>query len=68
MRVSQEEPRGKAKKAAAARDANIDALERDLSERIGARVAIAHGRQGRGKLTIHYHSLDELDGILARIR
>lgn len=68
VRVSQEEPRGKAKKAAAARDANIDALERDLSERIGARVSIAHGRQGRGKLTIHYHSLDELDGILARIR
>ena len=56
------------RKTPASRDANIDALERDLSERIGARVAIVHGRQGRGRLTIHYHSLDELDGILGRIR
>jgi ParB family chromosome partitioning protein len=67
-RASQEAPRGKAKKVAGSRDANIDALERDLSERIGAKVAIQHGNKGRGKLTIHYHSLDELDGILGRIR
>ena len=67
-RASQETPRGKAKKASGSRDANIDALERDLSERIGAKVAISHGNKGRGKVTIHYHSLDELDGILGRIR
>ena len=56
------------KKGAATPDANIGALERDLSERIGAKVAIVHGRGGRGRVTIHYHSLDELDGILGRIR
>lgn len=49
-------------------DANVAALERDLAERLGARVAIAPGRGNRGKLVIHYHSLDELDGILSRIR
>jgi ParB family transcriptional regulator, chromosome partitioning protein len=49
-------------------DADIEALERDLSERLATRVAVQHGRNGRGKLVIAYHSLDELDGILERIR
>ena len=59
-------PKGKAKKAAVARDPNIAALERDLAEKLATRVVIAHGRGGRGKLVIHYHSVDELDGILER--
>ena len=28
---------------------------------------IAHAKNGRGKLVIHYHSIDELDGILERL-
>jgi ParB family chromosome partitioning protein len=67
-RASQPVPKGKAKKAAAARYANVESLERVLSERLGARVVVALGSAGRGKLTIHYHSLDELEGILGRIR
>ena len=34
----------------------------------GARVAINHGKRGKGKLVIEYSSLDELDGILGHIR
>lgn len=49
-------------------DANVAQLERDLSERLSAPVAIQQGRGGRGKLVISYHSLDELDGILGRIQ
>ena len=49
-------------------DPNITALERDLAAKLATRVALAHGRGGKGKLVIHYHSLDELDGILARIK
>ncbi|HEY6942854.1 ParB/RepB/Spo0J family partition protein [Dokdonella sp.] len=49
-------------------DPNIAALERDLAEKLATRVRVAHARNGRGKLVIHYHSLDELDGILERIR
>ena len=49
-------------------DPNIAALERDLAEKLATRVKLAHARNGRGKLVIHYHSLDELDGILERIR
>lgn len=55
-------------KATARRDPNITELERDLAEKLATRVALAHGRSGNGKLVIHYHSLDELDGILARIK
>ena len=51
-----------------ARDPNIDALERELSERLATRVALSHGRNGRGKMVIRYHSLDELDGLLERLR
>jgi ParB family chromosome partitioning protein len=66
-RRAQTAPKGKAK-AAPARDPNIDALERELAERFATRVEVAHGRGGQGKLVIHYHSNDELDGILTKIR
>ena len=59
---------GKPAKPAARLDPNIAALERDLAEKLATRVRVAHARNGRGKLVIHYHSLDELDGILERIR
>jgi ParB family chromosome partitioning protein len=48
-------------------DPNIRRLQEDLTERLGARVAIQHGSKGTGKLVIAYNSLDELDGILAHI-
>ncbi|HEX7129165.1 MAG TPA: ParB/RepB/Spo0J family partition protein [Rhodanobacteraceae bacterium] len=57
-----------AKKRAPNADPDIAALERELSEKLGARVQIAHGRNGRGKLTIRYHSSDELEGVLAKLR
>jgi ParB family chromosome partitioning protein len=56
------------KKTATGSDPNIARLEQDLSEKLATRVAIQHARNGRGKLVIAYHSLDELDGILERIR
>ncbi|HKZ09207.1 MAG TPA: ParB/RepB/Spo0J family partition protein, partial [Rhodanobacteraceae bacterium] len=49
-------------------DPDIAALERELSDTLGTRVEIAHARSGRGKLTIRYHSADELEGILERLR
>lgn len=49
-------------------DADIAALERELSEKLGAKVAVQHGRGGRGKLVINYHGLEALDGILERLR
>ena len=49
-------------------DPNIRSLQDDLSQRLGASVAIKHGTKGRGKLVISYNSLDELDGILGHIK
>ena len=49
-------------------DPDVRRLESDLSERLGAAVAIRHGARGAGRLVIRYGSLDELDGILERIR
>ena len=66
-RRAQAAPKGKAKRASA-RDPNIDALERELAERFATRVEVAHGSGGRGKLVIHYHSNDELEGILGKLR
>jgi ParB family chromosome partitioning protein len=66
-RRAQTEPKGKAKNTPS-RDPNIADLERQLGERLAARVELAQGRGGRGKLVIHYHSNDELEGILGRIR
>jgi ParB family transcriptional regulator, chromosome partitioning protein len=66
-RRAQLAPKGKAK-TATTQDPNIANLERELAERFATRVEVAHGRGGRGKLVIHYHSLDELDGILTKVR
>jgi ParB family chromosome partitioning protein len=49
-------------------DADVAALQTELSEALGTAVEFQHGRGGRGKLVISYHSLDVLDGILARLR
>lgn len=48
-------------------DPDVRRLEEEISGRIGARVSITTGRKGAGKLTIEYGSLDQLDGLLARL-
>ena len=53
---------------AATADPDVQRLEQDLAEKLGARVAIQHTRSGKGKLVVNYNSLDELDGILEHIR
>ncbi len=58
----------KAKPAPSAPQADIASLESELSESLGAKVAISHGRGGKGKLVIHYTDLDTLDGVLERLR
>jgi len=48
--------------------ADISALERELGETLGTRVVVQHGRGNKGRLVIHYHDLDTLDGVLERLR
>ncbi len=49
-------------------DPNVRQLERQLGEKLGAKVLVEQSSKGAGKLVIHYTTLDELDGILAHIR
>jgi len=51
-------------KAQSSRDPETDALERDLSDRLGLSVKIAFDGRG-GAVTLKYSSLDQLDGIVA---
>lgn len=66
--VSESVPAPKRRKRAARKDRDVAALEEELSETLGATVRIAHSKTGRGRLTIQYASLEQLDEILARLR
>jgi ParB family chromosome partitioning protein len=50
------------------KDPDISRLEQDLSDKLGAVVALQQASKGKGKLVISYNSLDELDGILNHIK
>ena len=62
------QPQAAAEERAPRVDPNIRKLESQLSEKLGAKVAVQHSASGKGKLVISYHSLDELDGIIDHIR
>ena len=49
-------------------NSDIRVLQERLSEQIGVPVLIEHSAKGRGKLTLKYNSLDELEGILEHIK
>ena len=49
------------------RDADTVALERELGAVLGLRVTLEQKKRG-GSLTLHYASLDQLDGILRLLR
>ena len=53
------------KKSASNRD--ILRLQEKIADRLGAKAVIHHGVKGTGKLVIEYKTLDQLDGILAKI-
>jgi len=52
---------------AKADDADINHLQNRLSNAIGAAVTIKQSAKGKGKMTISYATLDQLDGIIARL-
>jgi ParB family chromosome partitioning protein len=57
-----------AKRRTATPNRDIAGLEEELSDLLGTGVKISSGRNGRGKLMIEYGSLDQLDGLLDRLR
>ena len=61
---------GKARVKHGARPADPDVarLAENLAETLGAKVTIEAKQDGSGRLVISYSSLDQLDGILAKLR
>ena len=55
------------KKTRHAVDRDVLRLQEELAEKLGTRVAIKAGAKGHGALVIHYTSLAQLDGVLARL-
>ena len=49
-------------------DADIRRLEEELADALGTRVEIVTGKGAAGRLVIHYGDLDQLDGILGKVR
>ena len=43
-------------------------LENTLAEKLGTKVVVKADKKGRGTLVVHFHSLEQLDGILERSR
>jgi ParB family chromosome partitioning protein len=63
-RKAQQAPKIVTKQAS---DADTASLQNRLSDAIGAAVSIKQSAKGKGKLTISYATLDQLDGIIARL-
>ena len=55
-------------RSARAVDPDLARLQEELAETLGAKVTIEHKASGAGKLVIGYSSLEQLDGLLAKLR
>lgn len=54
--------------AAMKEDRDLVRLEEELSDKLGAPVAVRANRKGAGKVIIEFTNLDQLDGILKHLR
>jgi ParB family transcriptional regulator, chromosome partitioning protein len=62
------EKRNARRKSRRGLDGDLLRLETELAEALGASIRIEPGRKGAGRLVIRYSSLDQLDGILRKLR
>ena len=49
-------------------DRDLERLEEDLADAVGATVRIVANRKGVGQLVVRFSSLDQLDGLIARLK
>ena len=66
--VARQDGSRKQKQTQRKRDPNTIKLEKEISETLGARVGISHNKKGIGKLVINFKNLDQLQGILEKIK
>ena len=68
VRRMREDGAGASARPAQQRNPDLERLEQELSERLCAPVRVSHQASGKGQVAIRYTSLDELDGLLERLR
>jgi ParB family transcriptional regulator, chromosome partitioning protein len=49
-------------------DGDLDRLEQELSDALGADVSVKAGAKGKGQIRIAFGSLDQLQGLIERLR
>ena len=54
-------------RAAVAKDVNVVALEKDLTDKLGLKVSIDLRKNGRGAVRVDYKTLDQLDDVIRRL-
>ena len=60
--------KNKKQKFTSSNDANIRALERDISEKIGLNVVIKNDKRNKGSITFSYKEIDQLNRIIEIIK
>jgi len=50
------------------KDPDIERLQQNISEKLGANVVIQHASSGKGNITISYSSLEGLEGVLSHFQ
>jgi ParB family transcriptional regulator, chromosome partitioning protein len=50
------------------RNADIAALEKELADLLGMKVALSHGESGAGEIRIAYRNLEQLDAICRKLK
>jgi ParB family transcriptional regulator, chromosome partitioning protein len=51
-----------------AADGDVRRLENELADALGAKVRIESSRGGAGRIVIGYATLEQLDGLLAKLK
>lgn len=67
-RLVQQSVNPRPKKPTQAPDRDLQRLEEEIADVMGATVRIRANRKGAGGITLQFGSLDQLDGLLARLR
>ena len=66
--VARQDGSRKQKQTQRKRDPNTIKLEKEISEALVARVGISHNKKGAGKLVINFKNLDQLQGVLDKLK
>jgi ParB family chromosome partitioning protein len=70
-RLAQEPEEGskpKVQRKGPVRNADIAALEKELSDMLGLKVELRHQESGRGELRVAYGNLEQLDSVCGKLR